>query len=178
MDNKECYDMKNITYILIFIITVTSLSGCMTERKWIRNHPTPIITKNVIVYKDSIIKVNIYDTLRIKSDTVFGDTTINIINGIVNSPTITKTTDFAIAKARVLNNKLQLNLIQRDSVISKLLKNNIKIVTKTEHSTVTRIKKVYVTRWYDHISRIISAIVVGILLFILIFKIFKLGIKL
>ncbi len=165
--------MKYIIRLLIFIITVTSISSCMTEQRCYNRYPIPITNKDSIVFKDSLIYIPIHDTLVINSDTVSKDTAVTIINGIVNSPKLTRETDYAMAKAQVINGILKLQLIQKDSIIARLLTPKVKIVTKEKYITKTITKKVWIEHWYSKITLYVALIALGIFIYILVINVVK-----
>jgi len=149
--------MKKI--IIIFLISI-GFTGCMTEQRCASKYPPQIVYEKVIQYKDSIVNVYIYDTIFIKGDTIYKNTPVYINNGLIYSNKIKSHTEFASAWAQVVNGNLLMNLIQNDTAIARLLKNNIIIKTKTIHETKTEIKKVFVSYWYDKIARVLAFLLI------------------
>jgi len=166
--------MKNL--IIIFLVGIF-FTSCWTEQKCASKYPPQVITNTVIEYRDTIVKIIIHDTTFIKADTVYDTTEVFINNGIIWSNKVYGETDFASAWAQVVNSRLKLELIQKDSAIAKLIKENVKIVTKTVIETKTEIKKVFVTKWYDKFSRVIAILFISALVIMIVIKVIKMYIK-
>lgn len=139
--------------------------SCTTPEKCARKYPPQLITKDSIVYKERI--VTIYDTIFIVGDTITATDTVYVdkFTGLINSNPVFTETEFAIASAQVINSKIFLDLIQKDTAIARLLKTNIKEVEV--YRDRTEIKEVFTTHWYDMAARW----VVGILVLLIIIKI-------
>jgi uncharacterized protein YcfL len=166
--------MKKIALLLIISM---GFVACTSEQKCARLYPPQIITKTIIEYKDSLITVYIHDTTFILADTVYDTTKVYINNGIIWSNKVYGETKLAKGWAQVVNSKLLLELTQKDSAITKLLKENVIVETKLVTEYQTEIKKVYVTKWYDQISRVISIIVILLFIIITVIKIVKSYVK-
>jgi len=104
---------------ILLIVGMLLLSSCVTQKACDRKFPPQVTTivKDSVVTRDSIVEklveVPVYikgDTV-IKSDTVWRDKT----TGLANSKPVYAETDFAKAKAQVVNSQLKLELIQKDS---------------------------------------------------------------
>ena len=147
--------MKYLIHILIIVIT---LSSCMSERNCARKFPQQIITKDSIIYKDVIKQIIIHDTLFIVGDTIHSNDTVYVLDGLIHSSPVFAYTDFANAKAQVVNSKLFLDLFQNDTAIARFLTENIIIKEKEVFKTETIIKKVWLVRWYDKVARVIAGI--------------------
>lgn len=165
--------MNKLIKILILIVCIGSLTSCMTEKKCYTRFPQQVITKDSIVFKDRLVEVFIHDTTFIKADTVINTDTVYHKNGLIWSDKVYNETDLAEAWAQVQDNILVLELIQKDSAIAKLLKENVIVKEKEVYKTETLIKKVWEVHWYDKIFRIIG----GAVLLIILGGVIILGIK-
>jgi len=105
--------------LLWVILVMVLLSSCVTQSKCDRKFPSQQYTnvKDSLVIKDSTVysyaEIPVYikgDTVT-KHDTVFKDRK----TGLINSKPVYAETDFAKAKAQVVNSQLKLELIQKDS---------------------------------------------------------------
>ena len=166
--------MKNL--IIIFLVGIF-FTSCWTEQKCSRKYPPQIVYEKVIVYRDSVVNVIIHDTTYIQADTVYDTTTVYINNGIIWSNKVYGETDFASAWAQVVNSKLILELTQKDSVIAKLIEENVIIETKTVVETKTVIKKVFVSHWYDTAARVLALLFILAFLLMIVIKVLKTYIK-
>jgi len=110
--------------ILIFIIAVMLIfSSCVTSKRCNQKFPPQIITTERVVIKDSIVykpfEVPVYikgDTVVVKStDTIWRDKT----TGLFNSKTVFAEVEFAKAWANVINSKINLKLIQKDTLFKQ-----------------------------------------------------------
>ncbi len=163
---------------LLFIILAFALfSSCITERKCAEKYPTEIITKDSIVIKEIIKEVIIHDTVFIAADTVHASDTVFIRDGLLYSLPVHAYVDYANAKAQVVNSKILLELIQNDTAIARLLKENIIVEEKEVYKTETIIKKVWVVHWYDKAARWIAGIFLLAILVMVAIKIIKTYIK-
>ena len=105
---------------ILLIVGMLLLSSCVTQKACDRKFPPQVTTivKDSVVTRDSIVEklveVPVYikgDTI-IKSDTVWRDKT----TGLANSKPVYAETDFAKATAQVKDGKINLTLIQKDSL--------------------------------------------------------------
>jgi len=105
----------------IFILIVVLLSGCVTSRKCFDKFPPPppdTIVKHSVEWRDTTVFVELP-----------GDTIVDsiIIEELIEIPVdipytfLYAETSLAEATASIENNKLRLELIQRDSLLSFLL---------------------------------------------------------
>jgi len=108
------------------------------------------------VYRDKII--TIFDTIYIKGDTVRSADTVYIdrLTGLINSNRITQGTEFAQAWAQVVNSRLFLELVQKDTAIARILQENIKEVEV--YRDRVEVVKTYSTHWYDIAARWIAGV--------------------
>jgi len=164
-------------YLIILLIVFLMLGSCTTERRCARKFPQQIITKDCVIYKDVIKEVIIHDTLFIIGDTVHSTDTVYMVNGLMYSDPVFAITDYANAKAQVVNSKLLLDLIQNDTAIARLLKENVIIEEKEVFKTETIIKKVWLVHWYDKVARVIAGIFILAIIILIAIKIIKAYIK-
>lgn len=164
--------MKYLIYI--FIISI-GLSSCMTERKCNNKYPQKVIVKDSIVYK--LKEVIIHDTLYLAGDTIAVSDTVYVDNvtGLLTSNRIYSETEYAKAWAQIINNKLFLELIQKDTAIARVIKENIEI--KEVYVTKTIEVNKWIHHWYDKPAYIISIIFILAVLVLIAMKIIKMYIK-
>ena len=163
--------------LILILIAIFLFSSCTTERKCAEKYPTEIITKDSLVIKEVIKEVIIHDTVFINADTVHSSDTVFIRNGLIYSLPVFAAVDFANATAQVRNSKILLELIQNDTAIARLLRENIIIEEKEIYKTETIIKKVWISHWYDKAARVIASIFIIAILVIIAIKIIKMYIK-
>jgi len=108
------------------------------------------------VYRDKII--TIFDTIYIKGDTVHSADTVYIdrLTGLINSNRITQGTEFAQAWAQVVNSRLFLDLVQKDTAIARILQENIKEVEV--YRDRVEVVKTYSVHWYDIAARWVAGL--------------------
>lgn len=150
-----------IKLIIVLIVTnIFLLTSCITERRCERLYPTPIVNTTNTIYKDTTIFIEIHDTLFIKGDTVSTYDTLYLdpITGKYNSNRIYASVDYAKAWAQVIDGEILLELIQNDTAIARLLKDNIVIQEKIVEKVTTIIKKVWVVKWYHTVSIFIAIV--------------------
>jgi len=160
--------------LLLLIFTVILLSSCVTQKACDRKFPTTpsIITKDSIVYRDSIVEKIIKVPVIIKGDTVYKDTTIYIdkLTGLVNSNVITTSTDFSIASAWVSNSKLNLKLIQKDTLFSLEAKAKEAYYWREKYNSLSKTEvkvEKYVPRVYKIFMVIAIISIVSVILWII-----------
>jgi hypothetical protein len=151
------------------------LGSCITEKKCWTKYPPNIIVKDSVVYKN--IEVIIHDTLVIYGDTVISSDTVYLdkLTGLITSNKIYSETEYAKAYAQVINSKLFLELIQKDTAIERLIKENVQV--KEVYVTKTVELKVWEVHWYDKVARIIAAIFLLAILVLVAINIIKAYIK-
>lgn len=162
-------------YILMLLILSIGITSCMTERKCNQRWPIKVLVKDSIVYKQ--VEVIIYDTLFFAGDTVSTTDTVYIdkATGKITSNKIYTETEFAMAWAQIINNKLFLELIQKDTAIARVLKDNIEIkeVYKTKIVYVNK----YIEHWYSKPAYYIAILFLSALLLLVIIKVIKIYTK-
>lgn len=109
--------MKNKIIILAIIL----LSGCATQKRCFEKFPPEIKTDTIIhteiIYQDTTVFVEI------KGDSVLVEVPVYIVDTVEGKPIVITykdaeaETDFAAARAWIENSILQLELIQKDSLI-------------------------------------------------------------
>ena len=152
--------------LLLLIITITSITSCVTEQACGRKYPPKIINKDKIIIRDSLITVILHDTIFTKADTVHDSAPVYNNHGLLNSAKLIKELQLCKGTAQVINGKLNFVLMQKKAVIDSLMKHNIKIKTKTVYRTTTRVVKVYIHHWYSKIEDGLAIIALGIFLFL------------
>jgi hypothetical protein len=117
--------MKAFVYILLIAL----LMGCATEKRCLKKYPPQLerdtTVESVVVYDDTIIYVRIP-----------GDTTINEVTILMPSPRpkiepVTAEVSLAWAEARVMEDKLRLTLVQKDSILEFKLDSAIRASSDT-----------------------------------------------
>lgn len=163
--------VKVIVYglaVLVAIWVIISFSSCATEKRCYKKHPPQIEIRDSVVYKN--IEIIIHDTVFIYGDTVtLSDTVyINSVTGLITSNRLMSETEYAKAWAQVIDSKLFLELIQNDTAIARMLKENIEI--KEVFRTRTKIIKEPCSKkhmkWY-HTFALYTAIPIWIIIMIL-----------
>lgn len=113
--------MKKYLYLILLILII---SGCVSQKKCLQKFPPQetIIIKDSIVIKDTTIYSDIimYDT--ILGDTVMVYKKIQSKGKILNIEPLCIDKSLARSCAWVNDNKLFLELIQKDTVIKRILK--------------------------------------------------------
>ncbi len=154
-----------IKRISFFVLTGVILSGCVTQKRCYNKFPPQIITKDSIIYKDKL--VILYDTIIIKGDTVRKSDTVVVdrLTGLINSDSVSADSEYAHAVAQVVNSKLFLNLIQKDTAIARMLKKNIREVEI--YRDRTKVVTEYQVHWYHTAGLWLS----GVVFFLIILRI-------
>lgn len=167
--------MKNL---ILLILSITLLSGCVTQERCSRKFPPEIVTirtDSIIrttetVYRDTTIYIHMPGEVQYSTDTV------TILNGIIQSERNHLFTTFADSWAWVQNGRLYHELIQKDTLIGYEVQDAIRITWeraeryyKEQQQTV--VTKKYVPLFYK-IMTAIAFIVIAyyILRIIAIFK--------
>ena len=159
-------------FLLIFIVV---LGSCATQKRCQKRFPPQIVTKDSIVFKTVEIEVPVYihipgDTVT-KVDTVYIDKT----TGLITSNKLFSETEYAHAWAQVINSKLFMELIQKDTAIERLIRESIQV--KEVYKTKTKIIKEPYVKWYHTASMWIAIPVVLLILAYLIYKAVRLYLK-
>jgi len=105
--------------LLWVVLVMVLLSSCVTQSKCDRKFPPQQYTnvKDSLVLKDSLVYTYAEIPVYIKGDTVTKHDTVfrDKKTGLINSKPVYAETDFAKAKAQVVNSQLKLELVQKDS---------------------------------------------------------------
>jgi hypothetical protein len=167
--------MKNL---ILLILSVTLLSGCVTQDRCSRKFPPETIvirTDSIInttetVYRDTTIYIHIPSEIKYSTDTVI------IKDGIIQSRKNHLTTSFAQSWAWVERGRLYHELSQNDTLIRQDIKDAIRVTWERaeryyKESQQTVVTKKYVPLFYK-IMTVIAFIVIAyyILRIIAIFK--------
>ena len=135
-------------------------SGCITqsrcERKFAQSY---LNTSESTLQRDSIIYKPITVEYSILSDTVTAQDTVNVTDETANSKRVTVENAFAKAVSQVVNNKIVLELTQKDTTLlirsDSLAKEAYFWKDKYESSTMTTIvREPYVPEIYKWLSLI------------------------
>ena len=160
--------MKYTIFILIIL-----LSGCVTQNRCLFKFPPPppdTIKTHSVEWRDTTI----YEYLpgEIVRDSIIIE---KLIEKRVRLPytSLYAETAFSEATASVENNKLKLELIQRDSLLAIYLDSAIKISTDTVVIKQPFIKEVPVKSKYQNIVGVGFWIVLGLFLFTILFLILR-----
>lgn len=112
--------MRTIIFLLVLIL----INGCCTQKRCLTKYPpqTIIERSDSTIYRDTIIYHDriVYDTIR--ADTVFIEKRIKVPSEFKTDPIEAENT-YAIARAWIENQKLKLELTQKDQVIQRIIKN-------------------------------------------------------
>ena len=167
--------MVILKQIIIVVISMLFLSSCITEKKCWQRYPPKIVVKDSIVFKEKVITIR--DTIVISGDTVISTDTVYVdkLTGLMNSNKVWSETDYSKAYAQVINSKLFLELIQKDTAIERLLRENIQI--KEVYKTEIVETKVWEVHWYDKVARFVAGIFILAIFVVLAMKIIKSYIK-
>jgi len=168
---------KNLLWVVLVMVL---LSSCITQRKCDRKFPPQEYThiKDSLVIKDSTIYQYAEVPVYIKGDTVVKHDTVikDRKTGLINSKPVYAETDFAKAKAQVVNSQLKLELIQKDSTFNVITDSLVKEIyhwkEKYNVIDVLKVKQVeYIPKIYTVFALIGLLGVIGtILYFIFKFK--------
>jgi len=135
---------------IITIIGMLLLSGCVTERACQRKFPPQIITVDSIIQTTETIYRDTTIFVQLPADTVRDTVEVAVLNGISNSRPSIHETDLAWSKAQVINGKLFHELIQKDSVLARVIENAIRESSTNTQETkiITKVvKENYITGW-------------------------------
>lgn len=165
MKNQPRINKALFWFIFFITIAVIALASCTTERKCARKYPPQIITKDSLVYIPRLVPFAVHDTVWLPADTVKVTDSVEIVNGIANSKKVISETEFALAWAQVKDSKLLLELIQKDTAITRLIKGSVQTTDKESYHTETIIEKEFINHWYDKIARWIAVFAIAFFAF-------------
>ena len=125
--------MKNLTYILIILLSTSCLTTKKIERncaEFVKICEVPIktevmvieATKTEIVYKDTIVYIELPGKEIIKEVPVY------IHEGLVNSDPVIMETDLCKSTSQVRDSELIAELMQKDTTIQQELDNALKTI--------------------------------------------------
>jgi len=166
---------KSLLWLMLIVVL---LSSCVTQKACDRKYPPQnyIISKDSTVIKDSTIYSYAEIPVYIKGDTVVKHDTVikDKQTGLINSKPVYAETEFAKATAQVVNSKLKLELIQKDSTFKiktdSLLKEVYHWKELYKSKDTTTVKEVKVVPKVYSIFGLIGLISVITLIAYLIFK--------
>jgi len=165
--------------IIIFIGLLTMLSSCVTQKACNKKYPPEVITEiaEKIIIRDSIVEKIINVPVYIKGDTInnYDTVVLNKYTGLINSKPVYAETEFSKAEAQVINSRLSLELIQKDTLFSvqAIAKEAYYWREKYREELTKTVKEVrYIPNFY-HVMGIIGVISSVLFLVWLIFKLFK-----
>lgn len=148
--------------IIILLLIVTSCSPKIIKE---------VVTKDSIIYRESISYRDTTIFKYLPGDTVFKNTIVYVdkVTGLVNSKKLFAFTSLAEASAWVYNSKLFLNLIQKDTTIEIRLDSAIKEAIywkeKYQSNNTVVVKEVTKSPWYMKVLAWIgslSLVVIGL----------------
>lgn len=131
--------------IILLLLIVTSCSPKIIKE---------VVTKDSIIYRESISYRDTTIFRYLPGDTVFKNTIVYVdkTTGLVNSKKLFAFTSLAEASAWVYNSKLFLNLIQKDTTIEIRLDSAIKEANywkeKYHNSSTVQTKETFKSPWY------------------------------
>lgn len=155
--------MKWVLIILLF------LSSCNIQ-KWCYDKYPPIEGYEIETFTDTIIRDSlIYVT--IKPDTITQVDTVYIEYNVLNLPYRRLDTEFAWAETWVKDNQRYFNLYQKDTIVSKLIKDAIRNSTTTVIETRDFVREINILTWWQTfwiwVGRSLTVILLSILVLIL-----------
>ena len=163
---------------LIYILPLIFLSACVSQQKCYNKFPPKVIVKDSIVHRK--IYVPVHDTIpfMLPPDTIRDSVPVPCKQGKVKDVSLIKESELAKAHAYTRKGKLYLDLMQKDTIINKIIDDSIQTYVK-DHYHFEQIKPQEIVkwkvRWYDRAAR---NIVGGELIIIAIFLLIKFGPKL
>jgi len=167
--SKYSGEMKYLLFILIAVL----FSGCVTQNKCLFKFPPPpadTVFSHSVEWKDTTIyKYLPGKTIR---DSVIVE---KLIERRVNVPytSLYAETDFSEATASIENNKLKLELIQRDSLLAIYLDSAVRNSTDTNIIEQPYIKEIPVKTRYQDFVGYGFWIVLGLFIFTIAFLILR-----
>lgn len=155
-------------YFMLYCIIFAIISGCATQKRCFEKFPpiSEIIKKDSIIYKEKIIFKDTTILIKLPSDTV----TIDISISKIIEP-VTIETKYAKATAQIINNKLKLKLIQKDSEIEIRIDSAIRIAKYWQERWINEkqiiiSKEKYIPKIYKDSFRICIVIFAGMFIFV------------
>lgn len=148
--------------IILLLLIVTSCSPKIIKE---------VVTKDSIIYRESISYRDTTIFRYLPGDTVFKNTIVYVdkATGLINSKKLLAFTSLAEASAWVYNSKLFLNLIQKDTTIEIRLDSAIKEANywkeKYHNSSTVVTKETFKSLWYMKVLAWIgslSLVVIGL----------------
>lgn len=153
--------MKNLIIILSLLVT---FSACNMKQYCHDRYPPETITETEyekqIVYRDTLIYINV------KPDTVFQKDTVFVKKGVLQSNRLVADTEYCEGWAQVVNGNLLHELSQKESKIEELLQIKEKTTTKTEYKQVKVEVPADLSWWQQTMIRAGYALLVLIMLVI------------
>jgi hypothetical protein len=121
--------------LILFGLVLVLFSGCMTKNQWQRKYPMPeptvnTVIKETVVYRDTIIYVQIPADTVFKTDTV----SVDLKTGLINYPLQRLDVEYAYSTVSIINSRLQHHLFQKEAKIEQTIKDALK-----DAQTVTEI---------------------------------------
>jgi len=163
--------------LVLGVLGVLLLGSCVTQKACDRKYPPQVTTivKDSIVARDSIVEKIVEVPIYIKGDTVVKTDTVLIDKktGLANSKPVYAETDFAKATAQVKDGKLNLTLIQKDSLFKIQVIARESYFWKEKYFTEKskEVKQVKVVPKYYSIMAMVGLFSIVLLIGYIIFKI-------
>jgi hypothetical protein len=142
--------MKNIIKIFMLLLIASGWQSCATQKRCNKKYPPQVITSDsvitntITIYRDTTIYVYL------PGDTVRDTIEVVVKEGIANSRPSIHETDLSWSKAQVVDGRLIHELIQKDSVLARVIDNAIResaIITDRTRIETKIIEKNFVSSW-------------------------------
>jgi hypothetical protein len=158
------------TKLIIFVAFVLLASGCVTQKRCNTKFPPQIITvtkdsiRTEIQYRDTTIFIK----LPVEKVTVFD--TIFIKNGVIQYKEIKAQTNYATARSWIGQNRINLELTDKDTTLIIRLNNALKIAKYWEVKATTETKilppEKFIPKWIKILAWFGAAFIILTILFL------------
>jgi len=158
-------------YLITLILFVLLFSGC-DMKKYCHDRFPPVIQteteiKEVIIYRDTTIYIPI------PGDTLIIRDTIVVTEGIAYMPLKRLSTEICLAESWIENNIHNMELIQKDTVLERLIEDAIKESVTTVTETIPVEIPVHFKTWWDELWIRLGKVFLGALAVLLIIAGFR-----
>ena len=131
--------------IRILLISLLLLTSCVTQRKCLKKFP-PVISIDTVVQDTTIYRDTTFYAY-LPGDTVYRDTVIEVPVELYVRP-VTAETELARARAWIQSQRLQLELIQKDSLLQFKIDSAVSANSRVEYITRTETTQLPPKRFY------------------------------
>jgi len=154
---------------LIPILLILTFASCVTQRRCNTKYPPQTVTiikdsiRTEIQYKDTTIFIK----LPVEKVTVFD--TVYLKNGVIQFKQINAQTNYATARAWIGSNRLNLELLDKDTTLKFRLENALKTAKYWELKATTETKiveKLFIPKWAKALSWFGAAFIILTILFL------------